>query len=881
METALGRRLTLIVAPAGFGKTTLLAEWHEILHSRGHRVAWLSLDADDNDPQQFGIYLVAAFDAKGKPGMAAAILREDPLTPMKVVHAVLLNEIAECGREVFLFVDEFELLNSRDSIALISRLLRYAPPNLHLIFGSRREPNLPLGGLTTEEQILVLDAAALRFTADDAQNFFAQADGVKLDRSSVEMLNGAAEGWATGLQLAALALRERADAAKLARDLASNRFGIDSYLDGTVLSQLPREVFQFALRVSILDRMNAGACDAIMGAGARSWEKLDWLERHNVFTRALDADRQWFRFHALMADALRRRAQHQLNEALPALHRRASRWFASQDLWPEAVRHALAGGEMMQAAEWAENCASTMIDRSDVPTLLRWFSKLPADLVDRSMRLTLAKAWAQTLAFQLRDAHSSIEALANGLAASERRPNSPSTSPPDDALRAEVTAARAAIAALVDDAPLSLRLGQQAETSLDVPPWVARFANAAKIFGLAYAGRFDEIRHIRETPPLAEMTEPLYASVYRFSMLGLASLVEGRLQEAIATFEFALSRAETAVGRESAAAALPAGYLATLYYEVDDLPRAQQVLHSRIAVAMQACSLGSLLRYCLGAARTYARNGDVGSALVVLAEAREVASERQWLRMRVGCDAEAVRLHLLGGRVAEAERLANDLDALIPQTHPSPMGSFLETWANWCEIRARIALAKGRPHEAAELYRDLRPRLSTVGMRFLEARISMLMAIACECVGDKEAAREALKVALRYAATEPMINSFVDEGEPMLRTLKTYRRDVDQNESLEERQIERLIAAFASKAEPVIGVAPRSAAAAALSAREMEILNHISRGLSNKEIARALRIAPETIKWHLKNIYEKLNVNSRIEAVQNGLGVARSKRSGR
>jgi len=355
MEASTARRLTIVAAPAGFGKTTLLADWCETLRARGHQVAWLSLDEDDNNPQQLGAYLIATLsrDVEDKPGRAADLLREDPLTPMKIVQAVLLNEIAGCGREVFLFFDEFERLNSRQSIALVSRLLRYAPSNLHLILGSRRQPNLPLGTLAVEEQLLTLDSGALRFTADDAQAFFAQTDGVGLDRPGVEMLNDAAEGWVAGLQLAALALRESADPAQLARDLASNRFGIDTYLDGTVFSQLPREILEFTLRVSILDRMSAGACDAIMGAGARSWEKLDWLDRHNIFTRALDIDRHWFRFHALMVDALRRRAQQRLNEELPALHRRVSRWFASQDLWPEAVRHALAGGDAEQATEWA------------------------------------------------------------------------------------------------------------------------------------------------------------------------------------------------------------------------------------------------------------------------------------------------------------------------------------------------------------------------------------------------------------------------------------------------------------------------------------------------------------------------------------------------
>ena len=876
LEAATTRRLTVVVAPAGFGKTTLLAEWFETIRARGHRAAWLSLDDDDDDPQQLGAYLIASLsrDAENKPGRAAGLLREDPRTPMKVVQAVLLNEIAECRHEVFLFVDEFERLHSRLSIALVSRLLRYAPPNLHLIFGSRRKPDLALAALAVEEQLLTLDSDALRFTVDDAKTFFAQTNGARLDRVSVEMLNGATEGWVTGLQLAALALRESDDAAQLARDLAANRFGIDSYLDGTVFSQLPREILQFALRASILDRMCAAACDAIVGSGARSWEKLDWLERHNIFTRVLDIDRCWFRFHALMADALRRRAQQQLNVELPALNRRASRWFASQGLWPEAVRHALAGGEMEQATKWAENCASFMIDRRDVSTLLGWFSKLPAALVNRSVRLRLAKVWAQMLSYNMRDARHSLDALTEGRAAGARDSN---RSPLDAELRAEVAAVRASIAGLIDDTPLALELSQQVEVLAGAPPWVLRFAHSAKIFGLAYSGRFNEIRRLRKTLPEPNSeAEPLYASVYRFSMLGLALLVEGQLREAIDTFELALRRAEAAIGRESAAAALPAGYLTALYYESSDLLRARQTLSCRTAITIQTCPLGSLLRYCQGAARVYARDGDVESALVILEEGREVATDRQWLRLRAGCDAESVRLYLNAERIADAERLAADLHGLMLAQNPSPMGSFLETWASWCEIRARIWLARGRDKDAVDLIRALRAQLSSAGMRFLEARASILLALAFERGGDTEAAFEALDAALHYACTEPMINSFVDEGPPMAALLKKRLSDATGLVATAKQQIERLLAMFRHGESRTTKVLAGPAASAALSTREMEILSHVSHGLSNKEIARALRLAPETIKWHLKNIYEKLNVSSRIEAVQSRLQLKRS-----
>lgn len=208
------------------------------------------------------------------------------------------------------------------------------------------------------------------------------------------------------------------------------------------------------------------------------------------------------------------------------------------------------------------------------------------------------------------------------------------------------------------------------------------------------------------------------------------------------------------------------------------------------------------------------------------------------------------------------------------------MGSFLETWASWCEIQTRIALARGRSKEAVGLLQELRAKLSAAGMRFLEARASVLLALAFERRGDKAAAFEALDAALRYASAEPMINSFVDEGEPMLTLLSKRQSDAVRRVTTAEGQIKHLLVRFVQGAPRTITASPRSAASSVLNAREMEIINHISHGLSNKEIARAMRLAPDTIKWHLKKIYEKLNVSSRIEAVQSGLGLARDNGTG-
>ena len=886
LSSEIERTLTVVIAPAGFGKTTLLAEWCEVLRAKQHLVAWLSLDAEDDDPQQFGAYVLASLSRapNGVGRHAEALLRNDPLTPGKTVISVLLNEIATCGWQVFLVLDDFDRLTSEPIRATVSRLLRYAPENFHVLLGTRSEPSLALGQFRTQEQLLRLDAADLRFSADDAHAFFAQAAGVALDRPSVELLNDATEGWVAGLQLAALALRQTGDASRVARDLASSRFGIDAYLDETVLTQLPPPMLQFLLRTSILERLGAGVCDAVMGAGALSWETLDWLEHHNVFIRALDAERHWFRTHVLLSDALRRRAAQQLSAELPTLHRRASQWFAAEHLWPEAVRHALAGGELQQAATWAENCAMALLDRSDVRTLLGWIAKLPHELVSERSRLRLAKAWALALSLRTDEATQVVPALASDVART-RDDSSRAEGDHDAALQAEVSAVSALIAGLDDDSPRSLELGRKAAASpLPAPPWVRRFAETAQVFGLLYDGQFDEVRRMRSVATVAPGNgqSPIYAEVYRASMFGLSSLVEGRLPEAVQIFESALAHAEGAVGRNSAAAALPAGYLAALHYEGNDLTRAQQMVNDRTTIAVGACPLGSLLHYCRAAACLHARRGDLGAALVILGEAREIAASRRWMRLRAGCDAEAVRLCLRQGWLDQSQQTADALQAAMPGQLPAPMGSFLETWASYCSVRARLDIASDRPDQAAALLDDLRGKLAAAGMKYLEAGTSLLLALALEQGGAQQAALASLARALRYAQTNGMINSFVNEGEPVRALLLGWRHDGVELTGIDAAFLDRLLAAFEDNAAPVAAAGAGAARnmSDVLTAREIEILDHTSRGLSNKEIGRALQVAPETIKWHLKNIFEKLHVSSRVEAVQSGLAFPRTARIG-
>jgi LuxR family transcriptional regulator, maltose regulon positive regulatory protein len=882
LDAHCGRTVTVVRAPAGFGKTTLLASWSETLLAQRHVVAWLSLDAEDDDPKEFGAYLVAAFcRASEEIGQQATrLLNNDLLTPVGTFISVLLNEISAYEGPVFLVLDDVDRVTAKPVLATLSRLLRYAPENLHVLLGARSDPALALGQLRTPERLARIEADDLRFSIDDAQEFFSQAGRIALDRSTVELLNNATEGWAAGLQLASLALRATRDVSKVAHTLSGARLGTDSYLDDTVLAQLPSLMLKFLLRTSILDRLSAGVCDAVMGKGAQSGEKLEWLERHNVFIRPLDEERQWFRCHALMSDALRRRAARQLSEDIPHLHRRASQWFADARLWPEAVKHALAAGEVQQAVQWVENCAMAMVEHGDDHTLMGWIAKLPSELVKNQLRLRTARALALALAMENTAAAREIEFVIHEINASQEDDRDA-----NEALLAEVNSVSAIIAVTNDDSERALALGRAAARSASPGmPWVTRFALFAQFYGLTYGGNLDEVRRIRElaVPYFERSTASAYEHAYRDYMFGLALLTHGELPEAVQFYEAALSRAESKLGRDSGVVAGLASCLSVIYYERNELSLARGVLTGHSSVAMDACPLNGMLRHTYTTARLYVRDGNIGAALAALEDGRQIAETRHWLRLRVGCDAETARLLIVEGRIAQARQIVEELSVVVPRLCEGRSGSFLETWASYRIVLARVLMADGQPDQAVATLASLYDELSALGWRCLDATLSLLLAVALEQSGARHEALARLGHALAVAQEAGMFNTFVDEGAPVRDLLSHWRSAATETGNVDRVFVDRLLSAFdASAAQSARGGAARTVVVAGiLSSREIEILSHVARGLSNKEIGRELEVTAETVKWHMKNIFEKLKVGTRIEAVQKGLGLIAENRAG-
>ncbi|MGS0896049.1 LuxR C-terminal-related transcriptional regulator [Burkholderia stagnalis] len=826
----------------------------------------MSFDPDDDNASIFASYVVAAVvDATGGVGRRARLLlRDRALIPLKVVIDELLNELEAAGVALFLMLDDFDRLASPVIHDAMFELLRYAPSNLHVVLACRSTPALPLSYFASRDELVRIDEQDLRFDDAETRAFFERVAGKPLSAENVDRLRAATEGWVSGLQLAALALHDDSDAARVAEQVSHARAGIAAYLNENVMTQVPDAIREFLLCTAVLDRMTPALCDALTGRDDAA-DCLAWLSAHNLFIRSVDGGRRNYRYHALFLQYLREELALRRPAAVAGLHRRASAWHAAERQWPDAVRHALAAGDFDAAAGWVEACAMKLIAASDVRTVLDWVSRLPEPALSGRLRLRIAHVWALALSMQMVDARRGLEAIEADIDA--RRVD------PDAVVATELLAVRSLIAGLSDHSVEALDLGERVLAARPEPgSWIEQIGRTTLIFGLGYAGRLADVRALgARAAGAASGHEPLYANIYRQNMTGLAEFVAGRLHDASTTFETALRAAERSAGRLSAATALSAGYLSSIYYEWNDWAKVRDAQRERFDIAMQACSLGPLQRFTQTAALLQFRSGDAARAHEILDEVEQVARGRQWLRLRVACMATGVRLHASAGDLTQAHRVGCALASLVPFAAPEDASSRIETWQMAQSARARLLLADARADEAARVMAAVHAVLDARGFDWFAAQAAVLHAVALDAAGREDDALAMLARALEYGQRNGLVRTFVDEGPAAERLVARVLRHGERFPAVGAWYGRELARAFDADRVAKAAPAVRPGVSGNLSAREAEILDHVARGLSNKEIARALRVAPETVKWHLKNIFEKLNVTSRIQAVRNGL----------
>ena len=869
LALGLERTLTVLRAPAGFGKSTVLAGWRERLLADRRIVAWVTLDADDNDPNPFVAYLTHALSgALGSlgdhvPELATSAESASP----KVRLTSLINALDSIDAPVVLILDDYDRIVAPAIHDLLSFLVLHAPSTLHVVIATRSEPPLPLAWLRAHDELVEIDAGGLRFGYEDTRRFLGEA-AIGLDTHQLRALHEATEGWVAGLQIAAMALRERGDPARLIAGFSGKFRAINEYLADTVLPSLDEATVRLLLRTSILERFNGELCEVVAG-GEAGGARLSQLYQQNLFLQALDDENGWFRYHALFGDFLRSELQRRLPKEVRKLHERAANWFARHELWSEAVRHALAAGRIELAADWVERCAMREVEDSRVHDLLAWVDKLPAEAQRGRLRLRIAVAWALLLIIRIDEAMAVVDDIAAQVGKAGGAKGA--------AIETELLALRFCITALKDDTAAALPLGerclkrlQSARPGEEPSTWVVQ----AFLNGLTHcyqkAGRVDEARAMQRPeryPLAADSARNLFTQCYRASTLGACDIREARLHEGARQMREAMRRAEAHAGRRCAAATLVACSLAAVHYEWNEIDTADELLADRLDIVDDACYLDSVRSAYLVLARISAVRGDYESAHAVLDRAEVVASRRRWARLAAICEAERVRLWLLQERPLEAEAALLRLERATPATAPRQPSVASETWRVRGIARARWQLHRGDAASAATLLQAVLDDEHPASSPYPCVRTRTLLAVALHRSGHIDAAFDQVDALFALGEASGLLRSIVDEGAAFVPVLADHaaKRPADRSSTWRGS----LFAVLGlHEAAPIAATRkPAPQLIEPLSNRERDVLTLVAQGHSNEQTARALKLGLETVKWHLKNVYGKLGVSRRTLAV--------------
>jgi LuxR family maltose regulon positive regulatory protein len=845
LDEGLHRRLTLICAPAGFGKTTLLSEWIATLPQPA---AWLSLDEGDKDPTRFLAYLVTALQTiensigEGVLGM----LQSTQPTPTESVLTALLNEITTVPDDFVLVLDDYHLIDSRPVDDAIAFLIEHLPPRMHLVIVTREDPQLPLARLRVWGQLTELRATDLRFTRDEAAEFLKGFMNLDLSAEDIAALETRTEGWIAGLQLAAISMQGHEDATDFIRSFTGSHHFVLDYLVEEVLGQQPESVQTFLLRTSILGRMCGPLCDAVLlDPSASGQETLEYIEHANLFIVPLDEERRWYRYHHLFADLLRQRLHQSTasstedeGRGVAELHSRASVWYEDNGLEIEAFHHAAAADDVERTARLVEGEGMPLIFRGAAAPVLNWLESLPATVMNAMPTLWLMYATSLFFDGQIAAVEPKLQAAETALQGTE----------PDDEARdliGRVASMRATLAIITHDAETIIAQSRRALEFLRPDNLPVRTATTYTL-GYAYQLQGDRAAARQAYTEVLSFgrSDPMYTIAATLS-LGQVQEADNELPPATRTYKRVVQLAGDPPWPIACEAHVG---LARIFYQWDDLDAAEQHGQQCLQLTRQMESTDTFVSYEVFLARLKLAQGDVPGATAVLDEAEEFLRQHDFMFRMPDVAAAQVLTLLHQGNLAAAADLA--------ETYELPIS------------RARVHLAQGDPSAALATLEPLVWRVEAKGWEDEQLKVVVLQAVAHHAHGEKDEALQALDDALALAKPGGFIRIFVDEGMPMAQLLSEAAaygimpdytsRLLDVFEAEEEKSEDKSHPHPASSDQPLIEP---------LSQRELEVLQLIAQGLSNREISQRLFLALDTVKGHNRKIFGKLEIHTRTEAI--------------
>ncbi|MEI7770129.1 MAG: LuxR C-terminal-related transcriptional regulator [Chloroflexales bacterium] len=837
LYAGLHRRLTLISAPAGFGKTSLASAW---IAGCGRPAAWLSLDEGDNDPTRFLAYLVAALQtiaATIGAGVSGALQSPQP-PPAESILTALINDVTVIPDPFILVLDDYHAIDSPSVDHALAFLIEHLPPQMHLVIVSREDPHLPLARLRTRDQLTELRAADVRFTPAEAAEFLNQVMGLNLAEGDIAALESRTEGWIAGLQLAALSMQGRSDAASFITSFTgSHRFVLD-YLIEEVLERQPDHIQTFLLRTSILDHMCGPLCDAVLGSPAASGQDtLEHLEHTNLFIVPLDNERRWYRYHQLFRDLLRQRlGQSRSAGEIAELHLGASAWYEHNGLAFDAFRHATAADDVERAERLIGSTDMGLHFRSVAMPVLDWLAALPKVVLDARPQLLVRAATLALMAGQTTGVEEHLQAAEHalhGVARDERTRD----------LIGQMACARATLALTRYDPDAMISQAHRALDYLHPENLAFRFtASWALATALQFKGdRAAAARACQESIAISQRSGDIFSKMLATSTLGDLQELDNQLYQAAETYRRMLQLAGDHPQPNAGEVHLG---LARICYQWNDLEAAERHAQQSLQLTRQFDRV--IDRFILSEvflAQLNVARGDLAGAASMLAQTEQTARQKNFTLRLPEIAAAQVLVLLRQGSLAAAAELAQQYDLPLSQ--------------------ARVLLAQGDPSAALALLGPFRQQMEARGWADERLRAMVVQAAALHLKGEKAPATHVLTEALLLAEPGGFIRLFVDEGAPMAELLERMKAEGGRMKAYTHT----LLTAFDSQKEPHPSPFTPHPLVEPLSPRELEVLRLIAQGLSNQEIGARLVLALDTVKGHTRRIYEKLQVQRRTEAV--------------
>ncbi|MFL7892673.1 MAG: LuxR C-terminal-related transcriptional regulator [Anaerolineales bacterium] len=889
LNGGLYRKLTLLSAPAGYGKTTLVSEWVKNLESSAAeadkinpKIAWFSLDEKDNDPARFLTYLIAAInqteDLECPFGESVTgMLRSSQPPPIEDVLTSLINEIAIFpGKLIFVF-DDYSLIGSSKVDETLGFLLEHLPPQMHLVITTREDPHLSLARLRARGQLTELRAADLRFSPKEVTEFLNQVMGLKLSMEDISALESRTEGWITGLQLAAFSMRGSRDVDNFIKSFTGSHRLVLDYLIEEVLEQEPDRIQTFLLQTSVLDRLCGPLSDALTNQ-EDGQETLEYLERANLFIVPLDEERHWYRYHHIFVDILRRRLNQLLRDQLPYLHKQASDWYDKNGFVDEAIEHALRGDDFAQASQLIERNIDPLWGRGETSKLQRWLDDLPEDILLTRPYICVYKARNQCNSGRLEEADRTLKSVEQALESktdkdpeSEQQYHISLSSSDRSKLLGRSAAVRALMSSFQGDVTGIIRYANLALEYLPEQDLTWR-GHTALILGnaqgfrgdmnAAYQARFEALK-------ACEAAGDIYIVMLANLQLAITLRSQGQLQRTVEICQQQLQFAK----EYGLAKTRLTGYLMAIWgetlAELNDLSAALDQARTGFKLTERSGDLQMIGWSFMCLVRILISRGDTADAEDLIRKMESIARGTHippWVADQM--KAWQARLWLAQSQQEFASQWVREY-YLDDGSEPIPLQKInYFSLFDYLTI-ARILIAQGHTDEADRLLEQLLKAAGTGGRTSKMIEILNLQALILQTRGDLDRALQKLDLALNLAEPGGFVRVFLDEGPAMGDLLyQALSRGISQE------YVRRLLAAFPNGGHVRGGLLQNQPSGyelvEPLSEREIEVLQLIAEGLTNREIANRLYLSLNTVKVHTRNIYGKLGVNNRTQALAKG-----------